>query len=198
MQNFDYLTVQKADWEVTSYGDFGAYTGYGGTIRHMKFRSPKLGHGTHTIMLQVGFGAELEISAEILTFINSSVQNLIKAKDGATAESNYKKVKCMTAFSIADIIGSTVVSFSEAMAFGVGLKVGALRVDSAGGPAGPGHLFTIPAAVENEFGFGAGMSAQGGVIIGVGLQYWDYNMQQKFERELRRKPTDPVIMDAAK
>ncbi len=195
MSKFGYFTVCKADWQVTSYGDLGAYGGLGGSVKHMRFKSPSSGHGLHAILLQGGAGVEVQISCEILTFLNSTIQNMIKAKEGATAESNYKKLNCRKAFSIADIIGSIVTSFNESVTVGVGLKVGGLRVDSSGGPAGPGLLFTIPAEVENDFGFGGGVSAQTGIIIGVGSQFYDYNMEQRFLRELNRRPTDPVIRD---
>ncbi len=195
MSNFGHFAVCKADWQLTSYGDLGVYSGLGGGVKHLKFKSPSSGHGMHGILLQVGAGAELQIGSEVLSFINSAIQNTIKAKEGATAEGNYKKLKCRKPFSIIDIIGAQVTSFSESVTIGVGLKVGGSRVDSSGGPAGPGLLFTLPAEVENDFGIGGGVSGQTGVIIGVGSQFYDYNMEQRFLRELGRKPTDQVIRD---
>ena len=134
--------------------------------------------------MHVSEGQELEIGSEFLKFINSTVQNLIKGKDAAVSESNYKSVKCVRSFSIQDYIGSSCAGGETSLALGAGYKVGGLIVLNPHS----GGLFSIPAEVEACWGLGGGATTFHGIVIGIGTQFWDYNMQQRFLREKKRKP----------
>lgn len=192
LQDFSYFSKKAQDWRATSYGDVGISAGFGGGLKHLKMWSPSQNLKVNSLVLHVSAGVEIEINSAILSFINSTVQNLVKSKDAATSESNYKTLRCVRAFSIMDYIGSTCAGGETSLALGVGDKVGGLVVlnSSIGG------LFSIPLEVETCWGLGGGSTVFRGVILGIGTQFYDYNMQERFQRELKRKPTDPVIRDA--
>lgn len=189
---FAYFSTKAQDWRATSYGEVGVSAGYGGGLKHLKLWSPGQNLQVNSLIMHGSAGQELEIGSEFLKFLNSTVQQLIKGKDAAVAESNYKSVKCVRSFSIQDYIGSTCAGGETSVALVAGSKVGGLIVlnPSIGG------LFSIPAEVETCWGLGGGATIFRGLVIGVGVQFWDYNMQQRFLREKKRRPTDPVIRDS--
>lgn len=193
LQDFSYFSKKAQDWRATSYGDVGVCAGYGGGLKHLKLWSPSQNLKVNSLVLHVSTGAEVEVNSAILTFINSTVQYLVKGKDAATSESNYKTLKCVRSFSIADYIGSTCAGGETSLALGIGDKVGGLVVLNST----VGGLFSIPPEVETCWGIGGGVTAFRGIVLGIGVQFYDYNMQQRFLMELNRKPTDPVIRDAA-
>lgn len=191
MKSFEYFQERVQDWKATSYGDVGLSAGYGGGLKHLKLWSPSKNLKVNSLVLQATAGYEIEITSDLLTTINGVIQNLLKTKDAATAESSYKKLNCYRAFSIADYIGSTCAGSDQSFIPGSGIKVGTFVVYQSG----VGLLFSIPPEVEGTWGLGGAMTGFVGTIIGVGTQFFDYNMQQRFMREKARKPTDPVIRD---
>lgn len=188
LRNFSYFSTKVQDWKATSYGDIGVSAGYGGGIKHLKLWSQSKKLKVNSLLLHGSAGIELEINSEFLKVVNGVIQNLLKVKDAATAEFNYKQLKCYRSFSIADYIGSTCAGFDESLAGGMGLKVGGLGVYMPG----VGPLFSIPPEVENAWGLGGSVTGFTGIIIGVGSQFYDYNMQRRFYMEKNRKATDPV------
>jgi hypothetical protein len=179
LKSFDYFSTKAQDWKATSYGDIGISAGYGGGLKHLKLWSPSKNLKVNSIVVHGKVGLEVEIKSDLLNLINGVIQNLIKGKEAATAESSYKPVKCYAAFSITDYIGALCAGFEESITILGGLKVGGLIVSSAGGSP----LFSIPAEVENAWGIGGGATTFSGFVVGVGVQFWDYNMQQRFLME---------------
>lgn len=191
LKDFSYFSKKAQDWQATSYGDVGVAAGLGGGVKHLKLWSPSTNLTVNSLLLHGKAGAEIQIKSELLNIINGAIQNFLKGKESVTSEFNYKKLTCYTSFSIENYIGSLCAGFDEAVTIGVGKKVGGLKVSKPG----VGPLFLIPPEVETMWGLGGGVSAFSGIVIGVGVQFFDYNMQQRYFREKARKPTDPVIRD---
>lgn len=179
LTDFNYFSKKAQDWRATSYGDVGASAGYGGGLKHLKLWSPSQKLQVNSIIMHVSAGVELEIGGDLLKFINSTVQYLIKGKDAVVAESNYKSVKCVRSFSIQDYIGSTCAGGETSLALGIGDKVAGLIVINPN----IGGLFSIPPEVETCWALGGGTTVFRGAVIGVGSQFWDYNMQQRYLME---------------
>lgn len=179
LTDFNYFSKKAQDWRATSYGDVGVSAGYGGGLKHLKLWSPSQSLQVNSIIMHVSAGAELEVGSDLLKFVNSTVQYLIKGKDAAVSESNYKTVKCVRSFSITDYIGSTCAGGETSLALGAGYKVAGLVVlnPSVGG------LFSIPPEVETCWALGGGVTTFRGVVLGVGTQFYDYNMQQRYLME---------------
>ena len=194
LQNFSYFSDRANDWQATSYGDVGACAGIGGGAKHLKLWSPSIKRSVNSLIVHGAVGVEIKVEAPFLSLINGAIQNVVKGKETATAEGNYKRLTCHTSFSIMNYIGSLCAGFEESLAAGGGRKVGGLKVSSMGF----GPLFTIPAEVENAWGIGGGVKAFSGVVLGIGTQFYDYNMQQRYWRERNRKPGDPGILDPGK
>lgn len=188
LKKFSYFSTKAQDWKATSYGDVGFSGNYGVGLKHLKLWSPSKSLKVNSLVLQGKVGVEIEITIEFLKFVNGAIQNILKGKESATAESNYKALKCFKSFSIADYIGCQCEGHEESFIIGSGLKVSGLKVFQPLDALNP--LFLIPAEVENTWGLGGSISAFSGLIIGIGTQFFDYNMQQKFQMELNRKPTD--------
>lgn len=190
--SFSYFSTKAQDWQATSYGDIGVCAGYGGGLKHLKLWSPSQNLKVNSLIVHGSVGQELEIKSEFLNLVNGVIQYTIKSKDSVVSEWNYKPVKCLKSFSITDYVGSICTGAEESAAFIAGLKVGGLAVTNPN----IGNLFIIPPEVETSWGLGAGMTAFSGVVIGVGIQFFDYNMQQRYLREKARKSAmDPVIRD---
>ncbi len=193
-EDFSYMSKLTDDWKITSYGDLGAFAGIGGRCSHQKFYSPKLKKGANTIFLEVGVGGGASSKIPDLDTIISILNNLVKVKDGVTAESNYKDLTCHTSFSIADIIGALGDTESAQLVLGDGPKYTRISARGNGlGPAGSALLFTMPVTFLGEKTYGAAAEAaiSGGIFFGIGMQFYNMNVQQKFQQEeLNRKTTD--------
>lgn len=181
LQSFSYFSTKAQDWKATSYGDVGVSAGYGAGLKHLKLWSPGSDLKVNSLVVHGKGGLELKLSSDLLGFINGVIQNTIKGKEAATAESNYKALKCFRAFSITDYIGSLCAGFEESLAMGGGLKVGGLKVSDTN----IGSLFALPVEVENTWGIGGSVSTFSGFVVGVGVQFYDFNMQQRFLMEKR-------------
>lgn len=199
MKDYSYLKKMTKDWKITSYGDLGAFAGAGGRISHQKFWSPSLKQGVNTIFLELGFGGGASAGIPEIDNLFSQINNLVKIKDARAAESNYKELVCHCSFSISDIIGAFGDCESGQLVLGDGPKYVRIAARGSGsGPAGSALLFTMPVTFlgEKTYGVAAEASVTSGIFLGVGIQFYNYNMQERFQRELRRKPTDPVIRDS--
>jgi hypothetical protein len=201
MEDYSYLTKLTDDWKITSYGDFGAFAGVGARCSHQKFYSAKLKKGVNTIFLEVGVGGGASAGIPEIDKIIAQINNLVKVKDARAAESSYKALTCHRAFSIVDIVGALGDCESGQLVLGDGPKY--VRIAARGngfGPAGSALLFTLPVTFlgEKTYGVAAEASVTSGVFLGVGTQFYNYNMQQRFQREKGRTPSSPVIMDLAK
>lgn len=179
LQSFEYFSTKVRDWKATSYGDVGVSAGLGAGLKHLKLWSPGKNLKVNSILVNGKTGVEIEIKSDLLGLINSVVQNFIKGKESVTAESNFKPLNCYASFSIADYIGALCAGFEESLTAIGGRKVGGLKVSQPG----IGPLFAIPVEVENAWGIGGGATAFSGFVVGVGVQFWDYNMQQRFLME---------------
>jgi hypothetical protein len=168
------------DWQVTSYGDLGAFAGIGARVSHHKFYSPKLNKKVNTVFIEVGLGAGVDFKLPQIEKIN----NAIKLYDAANAESGYKKLICHRAFSAADISGALGDCESGSLVLGDGCKM--IRIAARGnglGPAGKSLLFTLPVArtpvpgtngqrtAAGEKGYGASVEAS--VTAGVFIKLSD-------------------------
>lgn len=191
LKDFSYLKTKVRDWEATSYGDIGVSAGIGAGILHLKLWSPSHKFCVNSLILQgkVGMEVDVEMGTELtklLSKINGGIQNFLKGKDAALSEFSYKKLTCYTAFSISDYLGSFCAGFEESIAAVAGKKISSLKVASL--DIGP--LFLIPKELETAWGIGGNLTGFSGVVIGVGFQFFEYNMQQRYQMEKNRKPTD--------
>lgn len=187
MANFEGFKQNANDWKVTSYGDVGGFAGYGGKITHFRFYSPTLKKGLSTVLLEAGLGASIEIEFSFLSSLDSFLQGVFKAKEAATANSNYKQLNCFRAFSMWDIIGAKAGSADASISSIFGLKTSGIWVSSGGA-----ILFEVPLEVSGSFGVGGGFSFTSGVFVAFGSEISNVYQMERFQRELRRKPTDQV------
>lgn len=185
MANANDLKNTARDWRVTSYGDVAALVGLGGKVSHIKFLSPSLKRSLHTILLEAGVGAELKIDVSFLQKIDCLLSNGFKAKESATAESNYKNLLCLRPFSAWEIIGSKTAAAEASLNSVFGIKVSAITAFSNGVP-----IFDISAEVSNTLGIGIGASFTAGVFVGFGGAASSPFTMERYKMEKARKATD--------
>jgi len=191
MSDLSYFTKTASDWRITSYGDVGAYVGYGGKVSHMKFYSPSLNLRLNTVLLLVGIGAGVDVSPTFLKGANTALENFFKGKDSVNAESGYKTLACHKPFSLNDIDGATCGAIDTAASIPFGYKTGFFHASANGN-----LIFSVPAVVEPNFGFKLEAAAAAGRFFSLGNQYLAAMNEGRKQRELGRTPSSPLVRPA--
>lgn len=141
----------------------------------------------HTILLEAGGGAEFKIDISFIQNLDCLLSNGFKAKESATAESNYKNLLCLRAFSAWDIIGAKTAAAEASLNSIFGIKVSAITAFSNGVP-----IFDISAEVSNTLGIGIGASFTAGIFVGFGGSASSPFTMERYRLEKSRKATDMV------
>ncbi len=194
MTDLGQFSKTAMDWKITSYGDVGGYAGYGGKLSHFRFYSPSLKLKMHTILMVVGIGAGLDITPGFLSVAKNGIDRFFKIRGAASAESNYSALTCHRPFSLNDIDGANAGAIDTALAISFGYKVGYLHASGAkSGPAGGQIIFSVPPSVDPTFTITAEASASAGVFVAIGGAHLAEINQSRKERELSRRPSDPLV-----
>ncbi len=197
MADYSIFTKCASDWEVTSYGDFGAYAGVGGKIAHMKFRSPILKTSMHTAFVMGGVGVGVEFKLSLFTQLMKAVENIWKSAKSAQAEKNYTKLICHRPFSLDDIDQANAGTAETAFVVAFGYAVGVVHASaSSRGPCKGAFIFSIPASVDADYGLKMEAAASGGYFLGLNNKYGAMMADDRWEREKSRKASDPLIRPA--
>lgn len=185
------------DWRITSYGDIGAFAGYGGKLSHIKFYSHSTKLSMHTILVQVGLGVGIDITPSFLTAATKRLEQFVKVKNSVGAESNYTALSCHRSFSLNDIDGANSGAIDTAVAIPFGYQSGYFHATGSGdGPAGKRLIFSIPAEVAPTYGFKMEASATAGYFAGLNNKHYAAIYESRKQRELNRRPTDPLVRPA--
>lgn len=192
MTQYSYFSSTATDWKITGYGDVGGYLGYGGKLAHLKFFSPSLKLYLNAVHLQVGLGVGVDISPKFLQHANATYENFLKTKDAYYVESRYTPLICHRPFSLNDIDQARSGSIDTAVSIPFGYKTGFCHVSNDQGAL----LFSIPASVDPCYGFKFEASMSGGIIYSLGNKYLAAINESRKNRELSRRPSDPLVRPA--
>ena len=185
------------DWKITSYGDIGGYAGYGGKLSHFRFYSQSLNLKMHTILAVTGVGVGVDVTPGFLSMVKSGMERFFKVKGAVSAESSYAALDCHRPFSLNDIDGANAGAVDTALAITFGYKVGYLHCSGASsGPAGGALIFSVPPSVDPTFTITAEASASAGVFVALDGSNLAQIDNSRREREMSRRPSDPLVRPA--
>ncbi len=190
-RTYAYMAVEKRDWQVTSMGDLSGFGGLGGGIWHFKFRSPSLRKHMNTLLVAGGVGAGAEVQARWNAILNV----IHRARDAERAERGYTRIRCLRAFSMNDMLLGICALASGTATMGPGVAGALLTLRASGQGRARGDLFRRQPIVGDAIGAGLGGSIVWGSLIGIGTEFWHLNTRRRFDRELQRRPSDPVLRD---
>lgn len=192
MTDLAYLWQPAEDWHATSYGDVGVAVGLAAGVVHLNFRSESVGQALNFLMLGAGVGLDASLEGRIGNILDA-VGRLLGLGGGL---SGYTRINCLRPFSFADLSGAQCITrnFSATVLIGSQRLLLTLRASGIG-PAGDGLLFEDLDLGGSTAGLGATATATGNFLISFGTDIYRLNTQRRFERELQRRPSDPVLRD---